>query len=99
MWANYVPVILDDAAISENQSFYGGRPETRPDALKRPLRDVTWAWGESYPCGGYDCNSGHRCSGWMIPASRCFRYLGKGRLWRRFNCSVCGRLAHDWKTQ
>lgn len=77
------------------------RPENQPHKLTTPIPEVTWAWGEAYPCrfpieigkiGGY-------CSGRMIPRPRCFRYEGRGRLWRHFDCSMCKRHATDWKVR
>lgn len=80
---------------------YGIRPENQPHKLTAAIPEVTWAWGEAYPCrfpieigkiGGY-------CGGRMIPRPRCFRYEGKGRLWRHFDCSMCKRHATDWKVR
>lgn len=77
---------------------WGVRPEKQEHKLAAEVPDVTWAWGEAYPCRHpLDVPSSY-CPGWMRPGKRCFRYLGVGRLWRRYVCDKCGRRATDWKT-
>lgn len=83
-------------------SAYGVRPETQPHKLTEPKADVTWEWGDAYPCRASIKTPGGnnlQCSGMMTPTGRCFRYEGRGRLWRRFVCSRCKRRATDWKVR
>ncbi len=72
------------------------QPETiPPDPTQRVL-----SWGGAYPCLRFLNNGMHgsQCGGLMIPAKRCVRE-SDGRLWRRFKCNRCGRVATDWKVQ
>jgi hypothetical protein len=57
---------------------------------------VTWAWGESYKCCGYNMITGMQCAGAMERKGRRFRFEKRGRLWNRFICRRCGRRATDW---
>lgn len=71
--------------------------EVPPDPTQRVL-----TWGGAYPCLALQhANAavrGFQCGGLMLPGKRCFRE-GDGRLWRRFKCNRCGRVATDWKAE